>query len=252
MVDESELRVDRSSNKISFEGAKTKISDDDKNAIEEAVRLKEKNGGTVTGICLGKSDAKKSVKEALAMGCDRARLLMDPSFEEGDAIRTAYVLSQTIKKIGKYDIVITATGTTDVYSGIVGPALAEFLAIPQVTFVSKVSLSGNKATLERLLEEGVETVECELPILITVVREINQPRFPTLIQIMSAGKKEILEWKATDITVDPSSVGKVGSLTEVVSIQVPKSARKRIVFEGSPEETSQKLADALLKEGVVK
>jgi electron transfer flavoprotein beta subunit len=252
VIDETELKVDRASNKISFEGAKTKISDDDKNAIEEAVRLKEKNGGTIIGLCMGQADARKSVKEALAMGCDKARLLIDPSFEEGDAIRTAYILSQAIKKIGKYDIVITATGSTDVYSGIVGPALAEFLQIPQVTFVSKVTISGKRATLERLLEEGIETVECDLPVLITVAREINQPRFPTLIQIMSAGKKEMLEWKASDLSINPSIVGKAGSLTTVVSIQVPKSARKKILFEGSPEETSEKLADALLKEGVVK
>jgi electron transfer flavoprotein beta subunit len=252
VIDETELRIDRSNNKINFEGAKTKISDDDKNAIEEAVRLKEKNGGTVIGLCLGQADARKSVKEALAMGCDKARLLVDPSFEEGDAVRTAYVLSQAIKKIGKYDIVITATGTTDVYSGIVGPALAEFLGVPQVTFVSKLTVSAGKATLDRLLEEGIETVECDLPVLITVAREINQPRFPTLIQIMSAGKKETLEWKAQDLSIEPSSAGKAGSLTQVVSIQVPKSARKKILFEGSPEETSGKLADALLKEGVAK
>ncbi len=252
VVDESELKVDRANNRISFEGAKTKISDDDKNAIEEAVRLKEKNGGSVTGICLGSSEARKSVKEALAMGCDRARLLVDPTFEEGDAVKTAYILSEAIKKIGKFDLVITATGTTDVYSGIVGPALAEFLGVPEVTFVSKVSLSGNKANLERLMEEGIETVECDLPLLITVAREINQPRFPTLIQIMSAGKKEILEWKAQDLGIDPSSVGKTGSLVQVVSTQVPKSARKKVLFEGAPGETSEKLADALLKEGVVK
>lgn len=250
VVDESELRVDRSANKISFEGAKTKISDDDKNAIEEAVRLREKNGGIVTALSVGKSDAKKSVKEALAMGCDRARLISDAAFEEGDAVRTAYILSQAIKKIGKYDIVLTATGTTDVYSGIVGPALAEYLGVPQLTFVSKLSVSGNKATAERLLEDGIETVEVEFPVLVTVAREINQPRFPTLIQIMSAGKKESLEWNAKDLGIEPSSVGKTGSLVTVESVSVPPSARKKIIYEGPPAETSEKLADALLKEGV--
>jgi electron transfer flavoprotein alpha/beta subunit len=215
------------------------------------VKLKEKNGGSVTALCVGKSDAKKSVKEALAMGCDRARLLIDPAFEDGDAVRTGYILSKAIKKIGKYDIVLTATGTTDVYSGVVGPALAEFLGVPQITFVSKLSLSGNKVTAERLLEEGIETVEAELPVLITVAREINQPRFPTLIQIMSAGKKEALEWNAKDLEIEASTVGKTGSLVSVESISVPRSARKKMIFEGSAEETSGKLADALLKEGVV-
>jgi len=252
VVDETELKVDRANNRISFEGAKTKISDDDKNAIEEAVRLKEKNGGSVTALCMGQADAKKSVKEALAMGCDKARLLIDPAFQDGDAIRTAYILSQAIKKIGKFDIIITATGTTDIYSGIVGPSLAEFLNIPQITFASKITLSGNKVTAERSLEEGIETVECELPALVTVSREINQPRFPTLIQIMSAGKKEMLEWNAQILGIENSSVGKQGSNVEVSAINVPKSARKKIIFEGSAAEASAQLADALLKEGVVK
>ncbi len=252
VVDETELKIDRQNNKINFEGAKTKISDDDKNAIEEAVRLREKNGGSVTALCVGQADAKKSVKEALAMGCDRARLLIDPAFQDSDAIRTAFVLSQAIKKIGKFDVVITSTGTTDAYTGIVGPSLAEFLDIPQITYASKVTISGNKLTVDRLMDEGVETVECDLPALLTVAREINQPRFPTLIQIMSAGKKELLEWNAQALGIDAQFVGKSGSAVEVKELSVPKSARKRILFEGKPEEAAKQLVDALLKEGVVK
>ena len=252
VIDETELRIDRTNNKINFEGAKTKISDDDKNAIEEAVRIKEKYGGSITGVCLSGADAKKSVKEALAMGCDRARLLSDPAFQDGDAITTAYVLSQGIKKIGKFDIVITSTGTTDSYTGIVGPALAEYLNLPQLTFASKIAIAGNKVTVDRLLEEGVETVEAELPVLVTVSREINQPRFPTLLQIMGAGKKELLEWNAAALGVDPSMVGKAGSKVQVSGLNVPKSSRKRIIYEGKPDEAAAKLAEALVKEGVVK
>lgn len=252
VIDETELRIDRTNNKINFEGAKTKISDDDKNAIEEAVRIKEKYGGSITGVCLSGADAKKSVKEALAMGCDRARLLSDPVFQDGDAITTAYVLAQAIKKIGKYDIVLTATGTTDSYTGIVGPALAEFLDLPQLTFASKIAIAGNKVTVDRLLEDGVQTVEAEFPVLVTVAREINQPRFPTLLQIMGAGKKELLEWNSAILGTDPALVGKAGSKVFVSALNVPKSSRKRIVFEGKPDETAAKLAEALLKEGVVK
>jgi electron transfer flavoprotein beta subunit len=252
VIDETELRIDRASGKINFEGAKTKISDDDKNAIEEAVKIKEKFGGTITAITVGQADAKKSVKEALAMGCDRARLLIDPSFQESDAIRTAFILSQGIKKIGKFDVILCATGSTDMYSGIVGPSLAEFLGIPQITFASKVTISSDKLVVERLLEEGIEVVECAPPVLITVAREINQPRFPTLIQIMSAGKKEIMEWNAPALGIDPSQAGKAGSSVVVESLTVPKSARKKIIFEGPPAETAEKLADSLVKEGIVK
>ena len=253
VVDETELRIDRANNKINFEGAKTKISDDDKNAIEEAVRLKEKNGGSVTVLCLGPADAKKSAKEALAMGCDRGRLLVDPNFQDSDAAATAYALSQAVKKIGKYDLILAATGTTDSYTGIVGPALAEYLDIPQVTFASKISaVSNGKLSVDRALDEGIESVECELPALITVSREINQPRFPTLIQIMGAGKKELLEWNAQALGIEPNKVGKMGSKVEVRSLNVPKSARKKIIFEGKPEETAKELASALIKEGAVK
>ncbi len=252
VYDETELKVDRQNNKINFEGAKTKISDDDKNAIEEAVRLREKNGGSVTAVCLGQADSKKSVKEALAMGCDKARHLSDPAFQDSDAIRTAYILAEAIKKIGKYELVLTATGTTDTYSGIVGPSLAEYLALPQITFASKITLAGNKITVDRSLEEGIETVESELPVLVTVSREINQPRFPTLIQIMGAGKKEILEWNSQALGIDPRIVGKNGSFVEVNALNVPKSQRKKVLFEGKPEESSAQLVEAILKEGVVK
>jgi electron transfer flavoprotein beta subunit len=252
VIDETELRIDRANNKINFEGAKTKISDDDKNAIEEAVRIKEKNGGSIMALCVGPSDAKKSVKEALAMGCDRARLITDPAFQEEDALATAYVLAQAVKKIGKFDLILTSTGTTDSYTGIVGPALAENLELPQLTYASKITLSGNRLSVDRAMDEGIETVECDLPVLVTVSREINQPRFPTLIQIMSAGKKELLEWNAQALGIDPSMVGKGGSRVEVKSLSVPKSARKKVIFEGKPEEVAKQLADALLKEGAVK
>jgi electron transfer flavoprotein beta subunit len=252
VIDETELRIDRANNKINFEGAKTKISDDDKNAIEEAVRIKEKNGGTITAVCVGTTDAKKSTKEALAMGCDRARLISDPAFQDQDAVATAYVLAQAIKKIGKFDIIIASTVTTDSYTGIVGSALAEFLDLPQLTFASKVTVAGNKLTVDRLLEEGVETVETEFPALITVAREINQPRFPTLLQIMGAGKKELLEWKGADLSIDLNLVGKNGSKTFVTGLNVPKSSRKKILFEGKPEDSAKQLAEVLVKEGVVK
>jgi electron transfer flavoprotein beta subunit len=252
VIDETELRIDRANNKINFEGAKTKISDDDKNAIEEAVRIKEKNGGSITVLCQSSVDAKKSVKEALAMGCDRARLLNDIAFQDGDALSTAYILSQAVKKVGKFDIIITSTGTTDSYSGIVGPALAEYLDLPQLTYASKISLSGSKITVDRLLEDGVETVESELPVLVTVSREINQPRFPTLLQIMGAGKKELLEWNASSLGIEVSKVGKVGSKILVNSLNVPKSSRKKLIFEGKPEESAKELSDILVKEGIVK
>ena len=252
VIDETEIKIDRDNNRIVLEGAKTKISDDDKNAIEEAVRLKEKNGGSVTAVCVGSTDARKSAKEALAMGCDRVRLVIDQLFQDGDAMSTAFILSETVKKIGKFDLIITATGTTDSFSGIVGPSLAEYLNLPLISYASRIALSGNKITADVSHEEGIETLQCELPALVSVSREINQPRFPTLIQIMSAGKKDMLEWNAQALGVDPSRVGKAGSKVSIISFAVPESARKKIIFEGKPEDAAKQLAEALLHEGVVK
>ena len=252
VIDESEIKIDKANNRIILEGAKTKISDDDKNAIEEAVRLKEKNGGSVTAVCVGSVDVKKSAKEALAMGCDRARLVIDPIFQDGDAINTSYILSQAIKKIGKFDLIITATGTTDSLTGVVGPSLSEHLDLPLISYASKITIAGNKITVERSLDEGIETLECELPALLCISREINQPRFPTLIQIMSAGKKEMIEWNSQGLGIDASNAGKAASKIEVKTLSVPQSARKKVIFEGKPEDTAKQLAEALIREGVVK
>ena len=252
VLDETEIKIDRANNRINFEGVKTKISDDDKNAIEEAVRLKEKNGGSVTAICAGSTDSKKSAKEALAMGCDRARLVIDPAFQEGDALSTAYILSQAVKKVGKFDLVLAATGTTDSYSGIVGPSLAEYLGIPLISYATKVSFSGSNVDVDSSYEEGILSLRSTLPALVTVVREINQPRFPTLIQIMGAGKKEMIEWNAQALGLNSSEIGKNGSKTIVESLTVPQSARKKTMFEGKPEETATQLAEALIREGVAK
>lgn len=251
VLDETEIKIDRANNKINFEAAKTKISDDDKNAIEEAVRLREKNGGSVTAICAGSVDATKSAKEALAMGCDRARLIIDPVFQDGDAISTAFILSKAIRKIGNFDLVLTATGTTDSLTGVVGPGLSEYLGIPLISYATKIGLSGNNITVEGTYEDSVVTFQSGLPALVTVSREINQPRFPTLMQIMSAGKKEILVWNAEALGIDASTVGKAGSKVEVVDISIPQTARKKIVFEGKPEETARQLAEALIHEGAV-
>ena len=252
VIDETEIKIDRSNNRIILEGAKTKISDDDKNAIEEAVRLKEKNGGSVTAVCVSSTDEKKSAKEALAKGCDKARLLVDPAFQDGDAINTSLILSKAINKIGKYDIVIAATGSTDSMSSVVGPSLSEYLGLPFFSYATKLSLSGNVVTIESAYEDGVLSQKSELPVLVTVSREINQPRLPTLIQIMSAGKKEILEWNAQTLGMDSSNVGKSGSKVEVKSLVVPQTARKRTIFEGKPEDTARQLAEALVRDGVVK
>ena len=137
-------------------------------------------------------------------------------------------------------------------SSVVGPSLSEYLGLPLLSYATKISLSGNVVTIESAYEDGILAQESELPVLVTVSREINQPRLPTLIQIMGAGKKEILEWNAQTLGLDSSSVGKSGSKVEVKSLVVPQSARKRTLFEGKPEDAAKQLAEALIRDGIVK
>src|SRR5256712_1790493 len=161
----------------------------DKNAVEESIRLKESSGGSVTIITVGRSDAKKTVKEALAMGGDRGCLVIfaaepDPH----DSLTTAYLLARAIERAGPFDLVLCAEGSSDIYAGQVPPMLSEWLALPFLGYVRKVEIEGRVIRCEQTLEEKVRVLEAELPALVSVVSEITEPRYPTLLQIMHASK----------------------------------------------------------------
>jgi electron transfer flavoprotein beta subunit len=247
VVEETEIRVDREGGRLIFEGVPTKISDDDRNAIEEAVRLKQKYGGTITGITLGSVESRKQVREALAMGCDRAYLILDDS--RGtlgyDTYRTAKILAEAIKKIGKFDLILCGSLSTDNLAGQVGPMIAEILGIPQLTYVKKIEVDGGRIRCERALDEETEVCEAQCPVLITVTREINEPRVPTLMQVMAASKKPLIEWSLKDVLAEtPNTI-------EVVRMEIPRISRKRIIFKEKPAEAVQKLVEAIKKEGVI-
>ena len=245
VVEETEIRVDREGGRLIFEGVPTKISDDDKNAIEEAVRLKQKHGGTVIGLTLGTIESRKQVREALAMGCDRAYLILDNEAKGHDTYRTAKILAEAIKKIGKFDLILCGSASTDNLAGQVGPMLGEILGIPQLTYVKKIEVDGGRVKCERSLDEETEVCEAQYPALITVTREINEPKVPTLMQVMAASKKPLVEWAVKDILPDtPSTV-------EVVRMEIPRITRKRIIFKEKPAEAAQKLVEAIKKEGVI-
>ncbi len=243
-VDETELKVDSAGNPL-LKGAASKMSTFDKNAVEEALRLKAAQTGEVVIITVGTPEAKKSMKEALAMGADRGVLVAaDPMTIE--TRRTAELLAGAVKKGGPYDIVICSEGSSDIYSGLVPPMLGELLGMPYVGYARKIEVSGGSAKVERALEDAVEVVEAPLPLVVSVVSEINEPRYPTLIQIMQAGKKPMEE-------LAPEAVlqGAKAAPTLVLGMKAQAMARKRVVFEGPPEETAKKLVDALASEGVI-
>ena len=243
-VDESELRADPSG-RPQLQGAQSKMSAFDRNAVEEAVRIKEKRSGTVTVISLGSGDWKKSLKEALAMGADKAVAVS--SNQTLDALSTSYYLSRAVTRVGPADLVFFSEGASDTYEGLVGPMTAEWLGLPFLGYARKLDVGDGTVRCDLALEEQEEVAEAALPAVVSVVSEINEPRYPTLLQIMQASKKpmeEVALDSLKDERVPPVRV-------TVTEVQVQALSRKKVVFEGSPEESSKKLVDALRRDGVL-
>ena len=251
-LDVAELKVDSTTQHVLTANAPRKISDFDKNALEEAVKLKEKLGGEVITVTVGSDKAKMVLREALAMGADRAYLLSDPSFEHSDTRAISYILAEGIKKLGIFDLVLCGEASIDSYSGQVGPRLAERLQLPQITYVRSLSLNEDTVVAERTLEDCYETVKTKTPVLVTVTKEINEPRIPSLMAIMKASKKEIITWNAENLKVAKTRVGTVGSAIQILNVLAPKMERKRIVLEADTTKgVAERLARALMNEGVV-
>ena len=247
-----DLRIDRTTKKLKTEGVARVISESDKNAIEEAVRLKEKHGGKITVLTMGPPEAKEALREAIAMGADEGYMLVGPEFENSDAHATAVALAAAVKKIGQFDMILCGETSEDQYSFQVGPRTAENLDLPQITYAVKITIQDAKVVVEKSLEDSYETVESKLPAFITVSREINEPRLPTLMAIMAASKKPMTAWTAGDIGLKPSELGREGSLTESLKSEVATGERKRMMIQGEPGEAAEKLATTLIGEGVVK
>jgi electron transfer flavoprotein beta subunit len=243
-VDESELKID-SGGRPQLEGAPAKMGTFDKNAVEEALRLRTALGGEVVAVTVGKADARKSLKEALAMGADRGvHVLAEPRIL--DPSRTSELLAAAIARTGPYDLVICSEGSSDTYTGLVPPMVAERLGFPYVGYARKLEVAAQVVKAERSLEESLESIESPLPSVISVVSEINEPRYPTLIQIMQSSKKPVEELKDGQLATAGSSPP-----TTIVSMMSQSPNRKRVLIEGSPDEAAQKLLEALEREGVL-
>lgn len=248
----AELKVDRNTKAIITQGVPRVISETDKNAIEEAVRIKEKHGGKITAMSMGSTEAKEALREALAMGADEACLLTDPLFQGSDAHAVANILAAAVTRILDYDLILCGAYSEDLFAFQIGPRLAEICNLPQITYATKITLQGEKVVVERDLENERQIVESPRPCLITVVREINEPRLPTLMAIMAASKKPTYIWGAADLSLGEDELGFNGSLVEVLRSTVTVGERKRIMLQGDVKEIAPKLVKALVQEGVLK
>jgi electron transfer flavoprotein beta subunit len=224
----------------------------DKNAMEEAVKVKEKLGDAkITVVALGSDKLQQGILEPLAMGADEAVLLTDPAFAGSDSMGTAKVLAKAVQKLGSYDLIILGEGSTDNYSGVVASALAELLNLPEITYVRELEVQGGKVKAVRNMEESFEVVEASLPALVTVAQEINEPRLPKFMAIRKAGSKPRHEWNPSDLGLSADDVGRNALSVETTSNLAPEQDRKNIILKGDLSEQIDGLVDALIKEGVL-
>lgn len=242
----TDVKIDPKTNTLIREGVESIINPFDTYAIEEGIRLKERFGGKVVVISMGPPQAEAALKEAVSLGCDEAILISDRAFAGSDTWATSYTLSQAIKKIGLFDLILCGKQASDGDTAQVGPGIATHLDIPQVTYVKKVEeLKENKARVERLVEEGFEVIETTLPCLFTVVKEINVPRLPSLKGKMRAKSVKVPVWTAKDLGCDAKKIGLEGSPTKVMKIFNPPPRKGGVKLTGEPDEVVDKLLELL-------
>lgn len=248
--DTMNVRIDPETNTLIRDGVPSILNPFDEFAIEEGLRIREQYGGRVTIISMGPPQAKDILRTALAMGADEVLLLSDREFAGADTLATSYTLSRAIEKNGDIDLVITGKQAIDGDTAQVGPGIASRLGFSQLTYVSKVESidpGAGKIVVDRLLDGGVERVEAQLPVLLTVVKDINVPRQPSILKMKKARNIEIPVWGASEIEADPDQIGQRGSPTWVDRIFSPESKPRGEMVTGDTEEVSKRFIEVILQ-----
>jgi len=242
----TEVKIDPETNTLVRQGIKNIVNPFDTYALEEGVRIKERYGGKVTAISMGPPQAEELLREVISTGADEAILISDRAFAGSDTWATAYVLAKAIGKIEDCDLVICGRQTIDGDTGQVGPELAEMLEIPFVAYVSQIEeMGGGQIQVRRMVEDGHEVIETPVPAVITVVKEINVPRLPSLRGLAKAKSAVITTWTAQELDIDAGMVGLAGSATRVVKVFFPQRVYRGEILQGSLENKVDSLIDRL-------
>ena len=243
----TEVKVDAKTGTMIREGIDGIINPDDLHGLEAAIQLKEKFGGSVTAITMGPPPAKEALQEALAMGVDKGILLTDKNFGGADTLATSYVLGKCLQNLPGFDLIICGRQAVDGDTAQIGPGVAEFLDIPQITYVIEMEFKDDHIIADKMLDIGIQRVQAKLPALVTVRKELNTPRFCRVAGIMDAcsGDEPIDIWDAADIGANAQLTGLKGSPTNVKSTHVPESKREGEKIEGSKEEIAASLIEKL-------
>jgi electron transfer flavoprotein beta subunit len=204
----------------------------DEYTIEEGLRQQEKHGGEVVVLCMGPATASDTIRKALAMGADSGVLVSDDALAGSDAIGTARVLAAALKKIG-FDLALFGSAAADSYGGVVPSAVAELLDMPLLSFASKLDVDGGTAKIQRQAELGYNEVEAATPALVSVVKSINEPRYPSMKGIMQSKKKPIDTWSLADLGLDAGTVGAGAAREKALSAEKVSTTRKGEIYQGN-------------------
>ncbi len=244
--DTDDIKIDPETNTLIREGVESIINPYDLHALETALSLKDRLGGTVTVISMGPGQVKKSLKKTIALGADHTVLLSDRSFAGADTLATSYTLACGIKELPESDLIICGKQAIDGDTAQVGPGIAEHLQIPHITYVKEImEANEHQLTVKRETETGYDVIKMELPGVITTLMEINEPRLPSIRGILRSRKTEIPVWGIDDITIQKEFIGLDGSPTQVVKVDTPDLQAEGEIYEGEPENQVEQLIKEL-------
>lgn len=250
--DTNEVKINPSTGTLIREGVPTIMNHDDKHALIEAVKIKNKHGGKVTVVSMGPPQAEEALREALALGADEAILLCDRAFAGSDTWATANAIGSAIKTICNYDLLLFGRQAIDGDTAQVGPQTAEFLKVPQITYAQKIDVDGKKVRVERQMEEGYELIESNTPCLITCIPDINNIEYSSLQGIRDAYRnKKVKVWSAKDIKADETRIGLLNSPTSVKKSFTPSAKGGGQILKGSTKELAKRVVSILKEKELV-
>lgn len=244
--DAKDVRLDPKTNTLAREGVQSIMNPYDQHAVEEAVRLKEELGGEVTVLSMGPPQAEEVLRQAISCGADRGVLISDRAFAGADTWATSYTLAKAVNKIGEFDLILCGKQAIDGDTAQVGPGLAIQLDIPFLTCIQKVRAADEKEiVMERMMDDGYDVVAVEYPVLLTVVKDLNEPRVPSLKGKMKSKKAVIEVLSAEDVGADASCIGLAGSPTQVVDVFPPPPRGEQAMLTGTIDEQVEQLVEKL-------
>ncbi|MCT4619736.1 MAG: electron transfer flavoprotein subunit beta [Marinisporobacter sp.] len=250
--DTNEVRIDPVKGTLIRDGVPSILNPDDANALEEALALKDKYDDVhVTVLTMGPPQADEMLKECLAMGADDSILVSDRAFAGADTWATSNTLAAAIRKVGEYDIIFAGRQAIDGDTAQVGPQIAERLGLTQITYVQDFQVEGEEIKVQRQLEDGYEVIKVKAPVLLTAIKELNEPRYMSVEGIYDACKQETTVWSLADLDVEKHEVGLDASPTKVFRSFTPEPKGKGVMLEGTTKEMVEKLVVNLKQKHII-